>query len=79
MAQKLSVKMLVKLIQGVNFTKILRAAFAPIFLHQKNTNLECKYKKKLCTKLLYEKAARKMLMKFSPEIYIINIERAIDL
>ncbi len=30
---------------GVNFTNILRAAFAQIFLCQKSTNLKCKYKK----------------------------------
>jgi hypothetical protein len=30
---------------GVNFTNILRAGFAPIFLSQKSTNLKCKYKK----------------------------------
>ncbi len=29
---------------GVNFTKILRADFAPIFLERKSTNLKCKYK-----------------------------------
>jgi hypothetical protein len=29
---------------GVNFTNILRAAFAPIFLRQKSTNLKCKNK-----------------------------------
>jgi hypothetical protein len=28
---------------GVNFTNILRAAFAPIFLLQKITNLNCKH------------------------------------
>ncbi len=28
-----------------NITKILRAAFAPIFLCQKSTNLKCKYLK----------------------------------
>ncbi len=30
---------------GVNFTNILRAGFAPIFLSQKSTILKCKYKK----------------------------------
>ncbi len=29
----------------VNFTNIIRAAFAPIFFRQKSTNLKCKYKK----------------------------------
>ncbi len=32
---------------GVNFTNILQAAFAPIFLSQKSTNLKSKYKKAL--------------------------------
>ena len=30
---------------GVNFTTILRAAFVPIYLRQKSTNLKCKYRK----------------------------------
>ncbi len=30
---------------GVNFTNILRAAFAPIFLRQKSTNFKSQYKK----------------------------------
>jgi hypothetical protein len=30
---------------GVNFNNILKAACAPIFLHQKSTNLKCKYNK----------------------------------
>ncbi len=30
---------------GVNFTNIIRAAFAPIFLRQKSTNLKSMYKK----------------------------------
>jgi hypothetical protein len=38
-------KMLLKLTQGVNFTNILIAAYAPIFLRQKTTNLKCKNKK----------------------------------
>ncbi len=33
------------LLPCVNFTNILRAAFAPIFLRQKSTNLKCKYKR----------------------------------
>jgi hypothetical protein len=32
-------------IPGDNFTNILRAAFAPIFLRQKSTNLKLKQKK----------------------------------
>jgi hypothetical protein len=51
---------------GVNFTNILRAVYALIFLHQKSTNLNCKYKK-LNLKLLYEKAASKMLVKLTPD------------
>jgi hypothetical protein len=30
---------------GVNFTNILSAAFATLYLRQKSTNLKCKYKK----------------------------------
>jgi hypothetical protein len=30
---------------GVNFTNTIHAAFAPIFLRQKSTNLKSKYKK----------------------------------
>ncbi len=37
----------------------------PIFLQRKSTYLKCKYKKNLCTKLLYKKAARNMLVKFT--------------
>jgi hypothetical protein len=48
--------------QGVNFTNIFNAAFAPIFFHQKSTIPKCKHKN-LCAKLLYEKAACKMLVK----------------
>ncbi len=40
---------------GVNFTNISRAAFAQIFLRQKSTALECKYKKKLCSKFWNKK------------------------
>jgi hypothetical protein len=36
---------LVGLTPGVNFTNIFRAAFVPIFLRQKITNLKCKHKK----------------------------------
>jgi hypothetical protein len=51
------------LIVGVNFTIILRAAFAPIFLRQKST---CIYKyKKLQEKLSYEQAEHKMLVKLT--------------
>jgi hypothetical protein len=50
---------------GVNFTNNIRAAFAPIFLRKKSTNLKSKYKK-FCAKLLYVKAARKMLVKLTP-------------
>jgi hypothetical protein len=43
---------------GVNFTNILRAALAPIFLRQQSTN----------PKSPYEKAARKMFVKLTPEV-----------
>jgi hypothetical protein len=33
------------ILSGVDFTNILRAAFAPNFLCQKSTNLQCKFKK----------------------------------
>jgi hypothetical protein len=36
-----------KLTPVVNFTNILQAAYAPIFLRQKSTNLKSKYKKAL--------------------------------
>jgi hypothetical protein len=48
---------------GVNFTNILGADFAPIFLRQKS-NLS---KKKLRLKLSYEKAAHKILVKMTPD------------
>ncbi len=50
---------------GVNFTNILRAAFAPIFLRQKKVQTLNLSTKKFCTKLLYEKAVRKMLAKLT--------------
>jgi hypothetical protein len=59
--------MLVKLKFGVNLTNIFRAAFAPTFLCHKSTNLKCEYKK-LCGKLLYEKAGQKMLVKLIPNM-----------
>ena len=54
---------------GVNFTNILRAAFAPISFHQMNTNLSRKCKK-LLERLLYKKAACKMLVELSPDLKI---------
>jgi hypothetical protein len=45
----------------INFTNILRAAFLPIFLRQKSTNLNVS-KKQLYPKRSHEKAARKMLV-----------------
>jgi hypothetical protein len=38
-------ELLFQVMAGVNFTNIVRAAFAPIFLRQKNLNLKFKYKK----------------------------------
>ncbi len=55
---------------GVNFTNILRAAFAPIFLRQKCTNPESQYKKKRRAKLSYEKAARKILVNLSVNAFV---------
>jgi hypothetical protein len=52
-------------VKVVNFINILCAAFAPIFLRQKSANIEVKYKK-LRAKHLYDKAARKMLVKLTP-------------
>ncbi len=49
----------------VNFTNILQAAFALILFHQKITKPNCKWRKAL-QKTLYEKAARKMLVKLTP-------------
>ncbi len=49
---------------GVNFTDILRAAFAPIFFCKKITHPNCNskcYSEKLCKTFLFEKAACKML------------------
>ncbi len=64
MDEKAAYKMLVKLAPGPNFTNILKAAFAPIFLHQKSTkNVSTN---KLRAKLSYDKAARKMLVKLTP-------------
>jgi hypothetical protein len=41
-------KMLVKMATDANFTNISGTTFAPIFLHQKRTNLICKFKKAVC-------------------------------
>jgi hypothetical protein len=62
---------LVKLTQGPNFTNILKAAFAPIFLRQKctNTNVQNVSTNKLCANLWYEKAAGKILVKLTPDLY----------
>ena len=54
----------------VNFTNILRTAFAPISLRQKSTNLQYKYRK-AALKTFEQKAARKMLMKLTPLLLII--------
>ncbi len=64
---------LVRLTPCVNFTNILRAAFAPIFFHQKSTNLKYRYKK-LCAKLLNEKATCKMLVKINTGLNFINFQ-----
>ena len=49
----------------VNFTNILRAAFAPISFGEKNTNLALS-REKLLKIFLYKKAACKMLVKLTP-------------
>ncbi len=49
----------------VNFTNILRAPFAPIFLRQRIANLKCSHKK-ASRETFNEKAARKMLAKLTP-------------
>ncbi len=43
---------------GVNFTKILQAAFAPEFSHQ-NLQSQTLIREKLCKTLLYEKTTQK--------------------
>ncbi len=50
---------------GVNFTNILRAAFAPKSFCQKITNPNFKHIK-AAKKLSYEKSARKILVKLTP-------------
>ena len=64
---------------GVNFTNILRAAFAPISLRRKITNLNVSTEKLLKT-LSYEKAARKLLVKLTIGgiLYISAAFRAFD-
>ena len=51
--------------QGVNFTNILRAAFAPISFHQKKSNLSLSTEM-LLKRLSYEKGERKILVKSTP-------------
>ncbi len=58
-------RMLMKLAPGVNVTNILGAAFMPIYLRQKSTNLKCKYNTYSCKTFVW-KAARKMLVKLTP-------------
>jgi hypothetical protein len=52
---------------GVNFTNILRAAFAPKSICQKITNPNCKHIK-AAQKLLYKKSAHKILVKLTPSL-----------
>ena len=63
---KVSVRFRVCVCSAVNFTNILQAAFAPISFCQENINLSRKYKK-LLKRLLYKKAAFKMLVKLTPD------------
>jgi hypothetical protein len=53
---------------GVNFTNILRAPFAPIFLCQRSINLEFKFQKDTCTTFVRKKVAQKMLVKLTRSI-----------
>ncbi len=55
----------------VNFINILRAAFAPIFLHQKIQSQTVTREKKHKT-LLYKKVSHKMLMKLTPGTIVFN-------
>jgi len=50
----------------VNFINILRAAFAPIVFHQKNSQSKTVIRAKLHKALLHKKVACKMLMKLTP-------------
>ncbi len=54
-----------KLLPWVNFTNILQAAFAPIFLPQKSTNLKSNYKK-ASRETFVQKTARIILVKLTP-------------
>jgi hypothetical protein len=53
---------------GVNYTNILRGAFAPIFLRQKSTSLRCKNKKS--ANETFKKEAHKMLVKLTPKRHL---------
>jgi len=64
--------MLVKLIPVVNFTNIIKVAFAPIFFCQKNTKWNCKYAK-AAQNTFVQKGAHKMLLKLIPVVNFNNI------
>jgi len=49
---------------GVNFINILRAAFAPIFLHQKIRKPNCNFKKAAKNSFV-QRGARKLLIKLT--------------
>jgi hypothetical protein len=51
----------------VNFINILQVVFAPILLRQKNTKPKYITRERLRKALLYEKVARRMLMKLTPK------------
>ena len=57
----------------VNFTNILQAAFGPISFRQKNTTSR-KYKK-AARKTFVQKAARKMLVKLTPDVVRLEGEK----
>jgi len=62
--QKAAHKKWVKLMPEVNFTHILRAAYAAIFFSQKITKPNCKWRK-AAQKTFVQKDACKMLVKFT--------------
>jgi hypothetical protein len=57
-----------KLTPVVNFIKILRAAFTPIFFCQKLQS-QTVIREKLRKALSYEKVESKVLMKLTPEVF----------
>jgi hypothetical protein len=52
----------------IDFINILQAAFAPIFFCKKNLQSQAVIREKLQKSLSYEKGARIMLMKLTPDV-----------